>query len=49
MMAGAMSDARRRGLVAVEYADKSHHAFVFMAQDVAVKDELAQDVFAKAH
>src|SRR5256885_6529339 len=31
------------------HADESHHSFILMTQDVAVKDELASDVLAKAH
>src|ERR1700750_2535141 len=49
MMFGVMFGARRSLPIAVDYSDKSHHPFVFVTQDVAVKDEFARDVFAKAH
>src|SRR2546423_12788374 len=43
---------RNRRLLAVRGSnnpDQAHHAFVFMTQDVAVKDELTRDVLVKAH
>ena len=49
VMFGMVLRTRRPLPAGVNHADESHHSFILMTQDVAVKDELAGDVLVEAH
>jgi hypothetical protein len=49
VMFGMVLRTRRPLPAGVNHADESHHSFILMTQDMAVKDELAGDVLVEAH
>jgi hypothetical protein len=49
VMFGTALRTRRLLTTGVNHSDESHHSFILMTQDVAVKDELASDVLVEAH